>query len=128
MLFHTQRRIDPQALRSLYDQESWWPDRSLDAIAAVLERDLALGVWDGDTLIGFARAISDGQFRAYIEDVVVHQDYRRRGIAVQMLTQLMGALNHIETVSLFCSAELVGLYEQLGFKLRRSQLVLHCSG
>ena len=101
MLFHTQRRIDPQALRLLYDQESWWPDRSLDAIGEVLERDLALGAWDGDTLIGFARAVSDGQFRAYIEDFIVHQDYRRRGIAVQMLTQLMGALRHIETVSLF---------------------------
>lgn len=91
----------------------------------MLERDPVIGVWDGDLLIGFARDVTDGYFRAYIEDVFIHPRYRRQGLATQMLTQLIDALGHIETISLFCTPELLGLYEQLGFKARRNQVVMH---
>lgn len=73
------------------------------------------------------RAVSDGHFRAYIEDVCVHPAYRRQGIASAMLTQLLDALAHIETTSLFCEPELIGLYAPPGFKSRRSHVVLHRS-
>ena len=122
---HTQCPIDAQALRVLYDAAQWWPNRDLHSIAQMLERDVAIGVWQASQLIGFARAVTDGHFRAYIEDVVVEPAYRRRGIAVQMLTQLLEQLKHIETISLFCSPELIGLYEQLHFRARRSQVVMH---
>ena len=126
--FHTERSIDAHAVRALYDVANWWPHRQLDTIAEVLNRDLAIGVWEDVQLIAFARAVTDGSFRAYIEDVVVHLAYRRQGLAVQMVAQLIDALSHIETISLFCSADLVGLYEQLGFKARRSQVVMHRTG
>jgi ribosomal protein S18 acetylase RimI-like enzyme len=126
--FHSERRIDAPAVRVLYDLANWWPHRQPEAIAQMLERDLAIGIWDSDRLIGFARAVTDGYFRAYIEDVFVHPLYHRQGLALEMLTQLINALHHIETVSLFCSAELIGLYEQLGFRARRSQVVMHRAG
>jgi ribosomal protein S18 acetylase RimI-like enzyme len=126
--FHAQRPIDARSVRALYDMVNWWPHRQPDAIALMLERDLAIGAWDHDQLIGFARAVTDGYFRAYIEDVVVHPLYRRHGLATQMLTQLIDALSHIETLSLFCTPELIGLYEQLGFKARQTQVVMHRAG
>jgi GNAT superfamily N-acetyltransferase len=126
--FHTERLIDAHAVRVLYDVVNWWPHRLPDAIAQMLQRDLAIGAWDNDQLIGFARAVTDGYFRAYIEDMVVHPLYHRQGLAIQMLTQLIDVLSHIETISLFCTPEVVGLYEQLGFKARRSQVVMHRAG
>lgn len=128
ILFHTERQIDAHQVRALYDQVDWWPNRQPEAIAQVLGQDIAIGAWAGDELVGFVRAISDGEFHAYVEDVVVHPNYRRRGIARRMLTHLIEALRHIETISLFCAPELVALYEQVGFRPRRRQVVMHRPG
>jgi predicted GNAT family acetyltransferase len=126
--FHTERPIDAHAVRALYDLANWWPNRQPAAIADMLDHAIAIGVWDHDHLIAFARAVADGHFRAYIEDVVVHPAYRRQGIALQMLGQLLDALAHIETISLFCTPDLMTLYAQLGFASHRSQCVMHRAG
>lgn len=124
---HQERLIDPVAVRSLYDAVHWWPDRRLDDIAAILAANPAIGAWEGGQLVGFARAVTNGRLRAYTEDVAVHPDYRRNGIATALLERLLDALGPIETISLFCEPELVDLYARLGFKARRSQVVMHRS-
>ena len=123
---HAERRIPPEDVRRLYDHVGWWPDRDLGAITEVLDAGPAVGAWDGDCLAGFARAVHDTRFRAYIEDVVVHADYRRRGVAGRLLARLLDEVSVIETISLFCDPAVAGLYESLGFqRLSRSQSVLH---
>ncbi len=126
--FHAERSIDAQSVRDLYDLADWWPNRQLGAIADMLDQDIAIGAWNNDHLIAFARTVTDGRFRAYIEDVVVHPTYRRQRIAVQILERLVDSLTHIETISLFCASDLVSLYEHVGFKARRSQVVMHHKG
>ncbi|MCB0100322.1 MAG: hypothetical protein KDE46_31545, partial [Caldilineaceae bacterium] len=69
---HSARPIPAQAVRQLYDAVDWWPDRTVEQIGAVLAQDAAVGAWDADRLVGFARALSDGRFHAYVEDVMVH--------------------------------------------------------
>lgn len=122
---HQERPINPQAVRALYDAVAWWPDRRLEDIAAVLAVGPAIGAWDRERLVGFARAVTDGRLRAYIEDVVVHPEQRHTGIATALLDRLIAALGPIETVSLFCEPELVPMYERHGFRARRSQIVMH---
>ena len=46
----------------------------------MLKNSIAIGVWEENELVGFARVVSDGVFRAYIEDVVVHESVRNKGI------------------------------------------------
>lgn len=46
----------------------------------MLKNSIAIGVWEENELVGFARVVSDGIFRAYIEDVVVHESVRNKGI------------------------------------------------
>ncbi len=46
----------------------------------MLKNSIAIGVWKENELIGFARVVSDGVFRAYLEDVVVHESVRNKGI------------------------------------------------
>ena len=96
-------------------------------IGAILERDDAVGAWDGERLVGFARALSDGHFHAYIEDVMVHPNYRRQGIADRLLRRLVDALADVDTLTLFCGADLVPLYERHNFRAFAKQTVLHRS-
>lgn len=76
-------------------------------------------------LVGFARAVTDGKFRAYIEDVLIHPVHQRQGIGTLLLEQLLAALSPIKTISLFCQPELTAWYAQHQFKLSASQRVLH---
>lgn len=123
---HAERPISAEQLRRLYDHAGWWPNRTLDGIAAVLDSGPAVGAWDGDSLIGFARAVDDTKFRAYVEDVVVHADYRRCGVASSLISRLLDELRHFETISLFCNPAIAGLYEARGFqRLSNPDVVLH---
>lgn len=123
---YAEHPILPAAVLHLYKTVNWpWVSRPPAVLATVLAAEPAVGAWDGDRLVGFARAVTDGYFRAYIEDVVVHPDYQRQGIGRQLLTRLLDELAQIDVISLFCQTELAPFYERLGFKVRGKQVVLH---
>lgn len=122
---HDERSIHPSAVRVLYDTVAWWPERSETQIARMLSYGVSVGAWEGDQLVGFARAVSDAELRAYIEDVVVHPTRQRMGVGGHMLTRLLAALAHIETVTIFCKPELVPFYASQGFRAFPSQQVMH---
>jgi len=95
---HGQRPIIIRQLRMLYEQEGWWPERSDRAIATVLDTGISIGAWVDDHLVGFTRVVSDGQFRAYVEDVIVHRDYRRRHVGEGLMQRLLVELEDISLV------------------------------
>ena len=125
IFLHQERPIDPQAVRSLYTSVGWWPERTEEQIAHVLSSNVAIGAWDADGLIGFARIVSDQCFHAYIEDVMIHPTYQRKGIGGLLLTRLLNALPHVETITLCCQSDLVPFYEAQGFRAFPSQMVMH---
>ena len=45
--------------------------------------------YHGDTLIAFARAISDGHYYTGIYDVIVKPQYQKKGIAKEMMKMLL---------------------------------------
>lgn len=119
-----ERPIPARRVRRLYDHVGWWPDRRDEQLAAMLEAGPAVGAWAGDRLVGFARAVTDGRFRAFVEDVAVHEQYRRRGVAGEVLARLLDELSPLETVSLFCDPALAPLYAAHGFR-QTKQVVMH---
>ena len=72
--------ICAEKIKKLYDSVGWWPERKEVDIEKMLKNSIAIGVWEENELVGFARVVSDGVFRAYIEDVVVHENVRNKGI------------------------------------------------
>ncbi len=57
-----------------------------------------VSAWDGDELVGFARAISDGAFNAYISTVAVSPAYQKRGIGRELVRRLMDGRDGIQFV------------------------------
>ena len=112
-------------LMELYKDAGWWAERTEQDIEEMLKSGIAIGVWDGDRLIGFARAITDGKFRAYIEDVVVHSEFQKSGTGKQLISKIMNELTHVDVVSLFCEEHLIPFYQDHAFKWSKSQFVLH---
>ncbi|TCW57981.1 acetyltransferase (GNAT) family protein [Bacillus thuringiensis] len=115
-----------EKIKKLYDSVGWWPERKEIDIQKMLKYSIAIGVWEENELIGFARVVSDGVFRAYIEDVVVHENVRNKGIGEKMLTILLQEISHVHIVSLFCGEKLINFYGEKQFQVTK-QIVMHRS-
>src|SRR5438132_14296581 len=76
--------------------------------------DRTAGAWDGERMVGFARALCDEAFNGYISTVCVHPDYQRRGIGTELVTQIIEDSPEISWV-LRARPGTEGFYERFGF-------------
>lgn len=56
--------------------------------------------------------MSDGKFRAYVEDVVIQES----GIGTKLVSKLLEELSHIDVISLFSGDDLISFCEKNNFK------------
>ena len=78
-----------------------WQRRTADRerLAQLVRGSLwIVSAWEGERLVGFARAISDGAFNAYISTVAVLPDYQRRGIGRELVRRLLEGHDGIQFV------------------------------
>ena len=115
--------IDPNQLQALFEVTAFWAsDRSPeDWATAIAHSKPVVTVWDSDRLIGFARATSDGIYRATIWDVVIHPDYQGAGLGRKLVeTVLMHPhMNRVERVYLMTTHQ-QHFYERIGFECNSS--------
>lgn len=111
-------QIDYHQLQALQQETDWAQDRSLlDLQLAVAGSDLVLTAWDGTTLVGCVRVLSDFVFRAVLCDVIVHPQYRGQGIGRTLVEAVLGheRLGRVRKFTLL-TASARGFYERLGWK------------
>ena len=82
--------VDLEQLAALF-ASAGWHERAADR--ARLRQQLVgamfvVSAWESDTLVGFARAISDGATNAYISTVAVLPEYQGRGIGRELVRRL----------------------------------------
>ncbi len=121
---HLERPITPVEMSELYDHLGWWPERTDEAISMVLGSEPGVGAWEGHVLVAFVRAVTDGAFRASIEDVAVHETRRGYGGGQHIVARLIELTAVENDISLFRDPALVPFYEGHGFRLTH-HVVLH---
>jgi ribosomal protein S18 acetylase RimI-like enzyme len=111
--------IDLNQVQALFQLTAFWAcDRRLeDWAVAIANSKPVVTVKDGDRLIGFARATSDGIYRATIWDVAIHPDYQGAGLGRKLVeTVLMHPhVNRVERVYLMTTNQ-QHFYERIGFE------------
>ena len=111
------RRLDQSAVLALLRTTAWGGSLTPALLARAIENSICFAVFDGHTLIAFARAVTDLATYAYWTDVVVAEAYRRQGIG-RWLSETMLAhpqLQGLRRVSLL-TRDAAPLYAQLGFR------------
>lgn len=124
ILSHSKRSIEPKELKELYNSVDWWPERSVEEIAKILD-DKCYAAWQDGKMVGFVRYISDGHFRAYVEDAVVLPEYQNKGVGQKLMQESLKDFEDIDVISLFCEEKLIPFYERSGFEKAKKQLVMH---
>ncbi len=124
-------KIDFQQLLSLFQLGAFWAKERTkkDLEVAIANSEPAISVWDRECLIGFARATSDGVYRATIWDVVIHPEYRGIGLGGKLVETVLShpCVSRVERVYLMTTHQ-QKFYEHIGFEENRTTtMVLHNS-
>lgn len=100
----------------LFAQTDWARERSVDDIGVMLDAGtFHVSAWADAKLVGFMRVLSDGRFRAFIEDVIVDAEYRGQGVGDALMRRALQALAPVQEVVLGCTEDNVGYYARHGF-------------
>ncbi|MBE5778961.1 MAG: GNAT family N-acetyltransferase [Clostridiales bacterium] len=111
--------LEPHQLEALYRSVGWTSYfRRPGLLAEAYARSLkAFAAWDGPRLVGVVRAVGDGVSILYIQDLIVHPEYQRRGIGSRLISEMLKCYPDVnQTVLLTDNTDnTVPFYEAIGF-------------
>lgn len=116
-------KADRDQIIALYKQAGWWK-LSDDADTSFVDKMIsstylfAIARKEG-MIIGMGRAISDGVSDAYIQDVTVLSEFRKKGIGAGLIKLLLSKLkdNKIGWIGLISEPGAEDFYKDLGFEV-----------
>ncbi len=112
------REVPIHQLRRLHDTTPWARGRTHAQLQAILRHsDIVLTAWDGDTLVGFARVLTDFVVRALVCDVIVDPAYQGLGVGRLLVEaiEIHPALRDVEQITLFTTRKR-DFYAHLGWE------------
>jgi ribosomal protein S18 acetylase RimI-like enzyme len=114
---------DLDQLIGLFQAAAFWAkDRTKEDMAlAVAHSYPIVTAWDGDRMIGFTRATSDGVFRATVWDVVISPAYQGGGLGRKLVETLVSHphMSRVERIYLMTTYQ-QGFYQRIGFEENQS--------
>lgn len=111
-----------QEIVKLYKSGGWWKEGyDSSGIQPLIRGSFAFAVVidsDDNKTVGMGRIISDGVSDAYIQDVVILEEYRGKGIGKKLVKFLLDHClsNGLLWVGLIAEPEQDGFYSPLGFR------------
>lgn len=69
---------------------------------------------DGEQVVGYITAITDGVLAAYIPHLEVLEAYKGQGIGSELVRRMHAALRDIYMIDLICDADVQPFYQRLG--------------
>lgn len=127
--FSDRSEIDLYQLKELFNIAAFWAKgRSIEDLGiAIANSKPVITIWDRERIIGFARATSDGIYRATIWDVVIHPEYRGTGLGSKLVETVLSHphVRRVERVYLMTTHQ-KEFYEKIGFQTNATTtMVLH---
>lgn len=103
-------------LKNLFIQTTWASKRKDSDIAKMLESlSVYVTIRLNSELIGFGRAISDGVYRALIDDIIVDNSHQNKGLGKIIVETLLEQLAGIDEIFLNTKPKLERFYQKFGF-------------
>jgi GNAT superfamily N-acetyltransferase len=100
------------------------PIEEEERFAAMLANaNLIVTAWDGDTLVGISRSLTDFVYATYLADLAVRDTYQRQGIGKELIRQTQLEAPKAMVI-LLAAPKAVDYYPHIGFTQHNSAWVL----
>lgn len=117
------RDLTPVQVEQLVDlfQQEWWTKgrQKADVEKLMANAGPVFAFIDplNEELVAFARAMTDGVYKAMIFDIIVKDTWRNTGLGRLLMETVMTdpVLSHIKHRELYCLEEMLPFYEKWGF-------------
>jgi GNAT superfamily N-acetyltransferase len=111
-------RVDLDAVHAFISERSYWGrGRSRDLQErAIRGSTRVVGLYLDGRQVGFARAVCDEATVAYLADVYVLEEFRGRGLGLELVREIVERGVAPEVRWLLHTADAEGLYAKLGFR------------
>ncbi|GGH19525.1 GNAT family N-acetyltransferase [Paenibacillus segetis] len=93
------------------------PVNDLDRIQKMIDNaDICISAWDGEKLVGVARAITDFSYCCYLSDLAVSLEYQKTGIGTELVARLRKHLGEEVSLLLLSAPTAMDYYPCIGFE------------
>ena len=109
--------LDVKAIHAFLAGTYWSPGIPLETVERAIQNSVCVGAYIDDQQIGFARMVTDKATFAYLADVYVLEEHRRKGLSKRMMEALL-QLQELHGLRrlLLVTRDAHALYEKFGFK------------
>jgi len=111
--------MDFEKVTGMLSKAFWSPGiKGDEVIKGAQNPALVVGAFDDNVQVGYARVISDKTRFAYILDVYVDENYRKKGIGQSMINSLLAHEDLKDVYQwLLITKDAHGVYRKAGFKV-----------
>jgi predicted N-acetyltransferase YhbS len=93
------------------------PIHNVQTFEAMLKNaNFTITAWDGETLVGISRSLTDFAYVAYLADLAVDQKYQRSGIGKRLIEETKSRLGPECMIVLLAAPKANEYYEHIGFE------------
>ena len=110
-------RVDVDAVHDFLSNHAYWATgRPRETVARTIrEASRVVGLYAGGRQVGFARAFTDGVAAVYLADVYVVSEFRRRGLGVELVREMVEGSPWPRLKWLLHTRDAHELYRRVGF-------------
>lgn len=111
--------VSTEAFRDLLIRSTLAERRPIEDFACLegmlRHADLVVTCWDGETLVGIARSVTDFSYCCYLSDLAVDEEYQRQGIGKKLIALTQTRLGPRCKIILLSAPDAVEYYPHIGF-------------
>jgi len=119
--------LDPEAVAMVLRRSGIRrPVDDVDRIRRMVEgANLIVTAWDGERLVGIARALTDFSYCCYLSDLAVDAAYQRQGIGRELVRRVRQEIGDESMLLLLAAPEAMEYYPRLGFEKVPNAWIIH---
>lgn len=118
--YSTERGMTAEQFVDLLNRSTLGERRPVDDMqcmqAMVTNADLTVTAWDGETLVGVARSVTDFSYCCYLSDLAVDEKHQRKGIGRRLIEMTREKLEPTCQLILLAAPAAADYYQGTGFE------------
>lgn len=102
------------------------PVEDLNRVKNMIDNSsLIVTAWDGEKLVGVARALSDFSYCCYLSDLAVDKEYQNQGIGHELVNEIQKLIGDESNLVLLSAPEAMEYYPKIGFEKAGNAYIIY---